>query len=412
MEIILGLFQHKLFDCFLTGSSSVLNGAPIFSKFGDAMDPLAPTQITHLFQGDGSVSERLHTLHNRLLETSPQVCRIACAIYDHSSDLLKTFVNSTRVGNAIQAYQAKLTEVPSLLALAQQGQCRVIDQIPLSIQAGAAHSNWLLEQPYLSSFTVPMYDNGQFLGFIFFDSDQPNYFSHAVQRDLLLYSNLINMALSSELSAVRAILASAQVARDFAHLRDFETGAHLERMARYAQLIAQGVASTYKLSDETIEHIYLFAPLHDIGKIGIADQILLKQGPLTDLERAEMQTHVQKGEDIMLKVIGDFGLDHLPDSQVMRNIVACHHEMLDGSGYPRGLKGEQVPIEARIVTVADIFDALTSLRPYKQPWPVPKAFAELDQMVAAGKLDGLCVQALKDRIATAQWIVASYPDQR
>lgn len=375
------------------------------------MDSLAPTQITHLFHGDGSVTERLHALHHRLMETSPQVVRIACAIYDRSSDQLKTFINSTHAGRAITAYQAKLTDVPSLLQLATQGTCRVIDNIHSSIHAGSEHSNWLLEQPYLSSFTVPMYDNGQFLGFIFFDSNEQDYFSNAVQRDLMLYCSLINMALSSELSAVRAILASAQVARDFAHLRDFETGAHLERMARYARLIAQGVASAYQLTDETIEHIYLFAPLHDIGKIGIADHILLKQGPLTDTERAEMQTHVQKGEDIMLKVIGDFGLEHLPDSQIMRNIVACHHEMLDGSGYPRGLKGEQVPIEARIVTVADIFDALTSLRPYKQPWPVAKAFEELDRMVASGKLDALCVQALKAQVTTAQWIVTQYPDQ-
>lgn len=376
------------------------------------MESLAPVQVRHLFQGDGTVSERLGQLHSRLLDSAPSISRIACAIYDASADVLKTFVNSTRSGVAISAYQAKLSDIPSLLSLAKLGQCRVIDDIQDSIHPGTDHSNWLLKQPYRSSFTVPMYDNGQFLGFIFFDSDDVGYFSAAIQRDLLLYSNLINMALSSELSAVRAILASAQVARDFAHLRDFETGAHLERMARYARLIAEGVASTYGLTDETIEHIYLFAPLHDIGKIGIADQILLKQGPLTADERAEMQTHVQKGEDIMLKVIGDFGLEHLPDSQIMRNIVACHHEMLDGSGYPRGLCGDAIPIEARIVSVADIFDALTSLRPYKQPWPVPKALAELDAMADAGKLDALCVAALKERVATAQWIVTSYPDQR
>lgn len=376
------------------------------------MDTLAPTQVTHLFQGDGTVNERLAALHSRLLDSAPQICRIACAIYDSSADHLKTFVNSTRSGQAIAAYQATLSDVPSLKLLAAQGQCRVIDDIKADIQPGTEHSNWLLAQPYHSSFTVPMYDNGHFLGFVFFDADQTGYFTYAIQRDLLLYANLINMALSSELSAVRAILASAQVARDFAHLRDFETGAHLERMARYARLIAQGVASHYQLSDETIEHIYLFAPLHDIGKIGIPDHILLKQGPLSADERLEMQTHVEKGEAIMLKVIGDFGLEHLPDSQIMRNIVACHHEMLDGSGYPRGLVGAAIPIEARIVTVADIFDALTSLRPYKQPWPVSQALAELETMASAGKLDMLCVQALKSHIATAQWIVASYPDHR
>jgi HD-GYP domain-containing protein (c-di-GMP phosphodiesterase class II) len=287
----------------------------------------------------------------------------------------------------------------------------VIDEIALQVYRGNQHSDWLLSQPYRSSFTVPMYDNGGFLGFIFFDSTQPGYFDARVQRDLLLYCNLINMALSAELSAVRAVLVSAQVAREFVDLRDFETGAHLERMAQYARLIAKGVAADYQLSDETIEHIYLFAPLHDIGKIGIPDHILLKQGPLTSDERVFMQTHVEKGEQLMQKVIGDFGLHHLPDSEIMRHIVACHHEFLDGSGYPRGLRGDEIPAEARIVTVADIFDALTSQRPYKQPWSVEAALQELRTMADLGKLDRLCVEALAGQLATAQWIARHYVDK-
>ena len=257
-----------------------------------------------------------------------------------------------------------------------------------------------------------MYDNGQLLGFIFFDSMEIAYFTHTIQRDLLLYCNLINMALSNELAAVRSVLASAQVARDFANLRDFETGAHLERMSKYAKLIATGIAEEYRLSDETIEHIYLFAPLHDIGKIGIPDQILLKPGPLDAEERKIMETHVLKGEQIMLKVIGDFSLEHLPDSKIMQNIVACHHEFMNGSGYPRQLQGEQIPIEARIVTVADIFDALTSQRPYKKPWPVADAIDELRKMVQLGKLDESCVNALAAKLDIAATIVENYPDPR
>jgi HD-GYP domain-containing protein (c-di-GMP phosphodiesterase class II) len=123
-----------------------------------------------------------------------------------------------------------------------------------------------------------------------------------------------------------------------------------------------------------------------------------------------MQTHVEKGEQLMHKVIGDFGLHHLPDSQVMHNIVACHHEFLDGSGYPRGLRGNEVPVEARIVTVADIFDALTSLRPYKKPWSVEAALQELRRMAGVGQLDSVCVEALAGQVAAAQWIVQHYVD--
>jgi len=375
------------------------------------MTSLAPSQIQQLFQDEGSVSQRLATLHDRVLQTMPAVSRIACALYDHSNDLLKTFINSTLEGQAIKGYEARLQDCGDLKALATNGNCRVLDNIPEQIHPGSLHSDWLLSQPYRSSFTVPMYDNGGFLGFIFFDSAQSGYFDARVQRDLLLYCNLINMALSAELTAVRAVLVSAQVAREFVDLRDFETGAHLERMAQYARLIAKAVADEYQLSDETIEHIYLFAPLHDIGKIGIPDQILLKQGPLTADERLFMQTHVEKGEQLMHKVIGDFGLHHLPDSQIMHNIVACHHEFVDGSGYPRGLRGDEIPIEARIVTVADIFDALTSLRPYKKPWSVDEALQELRRMAGKGQLDPLCVEALAGQLAKAQWIVQHYVDK-
>jgi len=203
------------------------------------------------------------------------------------------------------------------------------------------------------------------------------------------------MAISNELAAVRAVVASAHVARDFTDLRDFETGAHLERMARYSRAIGQAVAPIYGLSDEFVEHLYLYAPLHDIGKIGIPDKILLKPGKLDPEERMTMETHVDKGREVLRKILGDFGVAHLPDSCVMMNIVGCHHEFMDGSGYPQGLKGDAIPVEARIVTVADIYDALTSKRPYKSPWTAEEAIAELDRMAAAGKLDVNCVAAIK-----------------
>jgi HD-GYP domain-containing protein (c-di-GMP phosphodiesterase class II) len=348
-----------------------------------------------LFEGKATLGERLQGLHKQLIDTVPCIDRIACAIYDQREDLLKTFINSTRSGEPITAYEFRLSDSLSLNRLAKSGEYRVIADIPSALAPNTVHSAWVIKQGYQSSFTVPMYDNGTFMGFIFFDSLQRDAFSSTVQRDLGLYCTLINMTISNELAAVRAVVASAHVARDFTDLRDFETGAHLERMARYSRAIGQAVAPIYGLSDEFVEHLYLYAPLHDIGKIGIPDKILLKPGKLDPEERMTMETHVDKGREVLRKILGDFGVAHLPDSCVMMNIVGCHHEFMDGSGYPQGLKGDAIPVEARIVTVADIYDALTSKRPYKSPWTAEEAIAELDRMAAAGKLDVNCVAAIK-----------------
>jgi HD-GYP domain-containing protein (c-di-GMP phosphodiesterase class II) len=341
-----------------------------------------------------TLTQSLEALHEKLLETVPSIDRIACALYDEKEDLLKTFINSSRSGQALAEYEFKLSDSQSLSALAASGDFRVLDNIEQELQSNSAHSVWLREQGYRSSFTVPIYDGGNFSGFVFFDSLQSGAFSPAVQRDLVLYTNLISMAIANELSAVRTVLEATRVARQLTGIRDFETGFHLDRMARYSRLIAQTVASTHGRNDEFVESIYLFAALHDIGKIGIPDHILLKPGAFTPAERAIMETHVNTGVQIIDNIIGTGSRNRLPDSRILRNIIHCHHELLDGSGYPRQLKGDEIPLEARIVTVADIFDSLTADRPYKKVWSTEQALAELDRMVAAGQLDRECVRAV------------------
>ena len=342
-----------------------------------------------------ALGTRLRQLHDQLLELAPDVDRIACVLYDPQDDLLKTFVDSTRSGEAIKAYEFRLAESASLSRQASSGDTRVLDDIPAAVQGNSLHSIWLLKEGYRSSLTVPLYDRGSFIGFLFYDSHRPAAFTAAVQRNLSLFSTLINMTISIELNLVRSITTSAQVAREFANLRDFETGGHLERMAHYARLIARELQQSHGLSDEFIEHLYLFAPLHDIGKIGIPDSVLLKPGRLDPEERQLMETHVRMGVEVLEKLIGEFGLEELPDSSVMRNVVAGHHECLDGSGYPLGLQGDAIALEARIIAVADVLDALTSHRPYKEPWSVEDAVAELERLVATGKFDADCVAAVK-----------------
>ncbi|WP_342129548.1 HD-GYP domain-containing protein [Hydrogenophaga sp. OTU3427] len=364
-----------------------------------ALNPQAST-LTH----------RLEVLHDKLLETVPSVDRIACALYDADEDMLKTFINSTRAGRAMVGYEYKLSDSHALSAMAASGEFRVLDNIEQALLSNTGHTNWLREQGYRSSFTVPIYDGGSLTGFVFFDSMRADAFTTQVQRDLVLYTNLISMAIASELSAVRLVLDATRIARELTEVRDFETGSHLERMARYSRVVAHAVAPSRGMNDEFVESVYLFSALHDIGKIGIPDHVLLKPGKLDPAERVIMETHVDIGVGIIDRIIGTGKRQRLPDSTILRNIVHCHHEYLDGSGYPRQLKGDEVPLEARIVTVADIFDALTAIRPYKHVWTPEQALEELDRMAEGGKLDRDCVRAVHDHLAQLLLIRDSYQD--
>jgi HD-GYP domain-containing protein (c-di-GMP phosphodiesterase class II) len=190
------------------------------------------------------------------------------------------------------------------------------------------------------------------------------------------------------------------------HYRDPETGGHLDRMARFSRLIAQDLAKNgiYKITDEFIEWVYAFSPMHDVGKIGIPDNVLLKPGKLNIEEFEVMKTHTLKGKAIINSMIENFNLESFDGIDILRNIATCHHETMDGQGYPFGLKNGEIPLEARIIAVADIFDALTSKRPYKAAWSNEEAFSLLERL-AKDKLDQNCVLALmrnQDKILEIQ----------
>lgn len=152
--------------------------------------------------------------------------------------------------------------------------------------------------------------------------------------------------------------------------RDNETGEHIKRMSHYSAAIAQKM----RLKKKTIDTLHYAAPMHDIGKIGIPDTILLKPGPLNEEEWRIMQSHTTMGADILSG--SNIGFVRLAEV-----IALTHHEKWDGSGYPNGLKGPKIPRIGRIVALADVFDALTSRRPYKEPFSVEKA----NRIITEGK---------------------------
>ena len=152
------------------------------------------------------------------------------------------------------------------------------------------------------------------------------------------------------------------------HYNDSDTGVHIWRMAAYARELAAATG----WNTEECRYLELAAPMHDTGKMGIPSSILRKTGPLTAEEWVVMKTHPRIGYDILSKGDG-------PVFKMAAEVALHHHEKWDGSGYPQGLTGTQIPESARIVALADVFDALTMKRPYKEAWSVEQAMANLHQ---------------------------------
>ena len=180
-----------------------------------------------------------------------------------------------------------------------------------------------------------------------------------------------------------------------AEYRDADTAAHIWRMSTYSSAIAQQLG----MGDEFTDAILYASPMHDVGKIGTPDNILLKPGAFDPEEKKIMQQHTLIGESIL----GDS--DH-PLLAMACTIAGGHHEKWDGSGYPRGLAGEGIPISARVVAVADVYDALTTQRVYKPAWSSEKAF-ELIRESAGTHFDPQCVAAfleIRDEILDMQQI--------
>jgi response regulator RpfG family c-di-GMP phosphodiesterase len=183
-----------------------------------------------------------------------------------------------------------------------------------------------------------------------------------------------------------------------AEFRDPETGAHIQRMSNYSRLIAEQLG----LSSEEQEVILRAAPMHDVGKIAIPDHILLKPGRLDPDELVIMRTHAEKGYEILRGSKSDL-LD------IAALIAWTHHEKWDGSGYPRGLKGEEIPLYGRIVAVADVFDALTTERPYKKAWEIERACAFLHENTGS-HFDARCIDAFMARLEDALVIRDRFQD--
>ena len=354
--------------------------------------------------------DKLVQTHRVVQKQLPFVARIAVALYDPQTSVLKTYLHSSGEDDPLSHYYAGLSEAPSLARILKEGRPRVINNM-LTFEAEHEHTRRIGRQGYAASYTMPIFNNGAFIGFIFFNSYERDVFTQSALNYLDVFGHLIALMVVNELTATRTLTAAVKTTSHFTHVRDAETGSHVDRMSRFARLIARELAARHELDDDYIEHVFMYSPLHDLGKIAIPDRILFKPGRLDAEEGEIMRGHARKGREIIDEVLSNFGLDAMQHVDILRNIAEHHHEAMNGGGYPAGLAGDAIPLEARIVAVADVFDALTSRRPYKDAWTNDEAFAVL-QRLAGEKLDAECVEALISRREEVERIQEQFREDR
>jgi len=345
---------------------------------------------------NGSLRGKVVAAHTAVRRRFDFIARIALTLYDSETGVLKAYLHSGPQDDPLEHYQALLDNAPSLKEILKRGRPRVINNLVTIQDQSHEHTRRIGRHGYAASYTLPMFNNGDFIGFLFLNSCEANVFTEGVLEQLDIYGHLIALMVTSEIAAVHTLAAMVKATGHITHHRDPETGSHLDRMSRFSLLIANALSEKHALDDDYIQHVFMFSPLHDIGKIGIPDHILLKPGKLSEEEMVVMKTHAEKGREMIDDLLVSFGLENVAHVDILRNIASYHHESVNGSGYPDCRSGEDIPLEARIVAVADVFDALTSRRSYKEAWTNEEAFATLQQL-AGDKLDKDCVDALLDQ---------------
>lgn len=354
-------------------------------------DPLAGLAKASSYQG------KLAVIHDVLKVRCPGIDRISVALYDHQTHSLKTFISSPTEESPLKNHEVVLQDKSSLDEIAKHGKPRVINDLRIYAGHDSVHSRAIVNHGFASSYTHPMYHNNQLAGFVFFNSFHNRHFRDRVVEQVEIFVHLLSEMVLTDLTATRALVAAMRTSISMMQKHDLETGSHLERMSRYTRLIARYLAQKdlESLDDEQIEQMALLSTLHDVGKIGISDKILQKPEKLNRQERDVMNTHTVLGRQIADDLISNFGFEDVPYIDYLRQITEEHHEAMDGSGYPRGLCGCEIALSARIVAVSDVFDALTTQRPYKEPWSNDHAFAML-KLLSIDQLDKNCVDALTD----------------
>jgi HD-GYP domain-containing protein (c-di-GMP phosphodiesterase class II) len=248
-----------------------------------------------------------------------------------------------------------------------------------------------------STVLLPLASSGDLRAVLVFATATENAYDDGHLELLSNVAGLLGHGIEKTLVVEDLVVAAVNGLARLAESRDPETGDHLARMALYSEAIAWQLLKDgmfpEELTAEKVREVVRFAPMHDIGKVGVEDSVLLKQGRLSEEERLAMQQHPRIGAEVLERCEHQMELRGRSVFTTGIEIAECHHERYDGRGYPAGVSGDEIPLSARIVAVCDVFDALTSKRPYKEAWSVDRAFAQIERDAGA-HFDPAVVNAL------------------
>ncbi len=268
----------------------------------------------------------------------------------------------------------------SLEKIFNTGEARIINDLKEYSEKNPPkeYTKVILEAGIRSSITLPLNVNNRNIGVIFFSSKDKSVYTQDHCKFLKVLANSIAITFEKNIFVDDLLYSGLLALAKLAEARDEDTADHLERMKKYARLITELLYadSNYRkeISPEYINDIERFSPMHDIGKVGIRDAILLKPGKLTSEEFEEMKMHARFGAEVLKTAENNIEKNGKSLFKLGIEIAEGHHEKWDGSGYPNGKAGVEIPLSARIVAVADVFDALSSRRPYKEPFPFDTSF--------------------------------------
>lgn len=389
VEAIRGEYRHEMMRLVIrTGQPGVAPERYVIDHF-DIDDYKDKTELTaqKLYTTVRTALKSYRDLHrielnrqglSRVLEVTPQLYQMRCeTLSEFFRGVLIQIIGLCRLGHS-----GFISTIDGLL-LTQEGE-------EVRMQAGVGdfespdHSQARIQEviemcnssvlgqsmrPELrcDAMIAPLRVGDRLLGYVYLESASK--LSEAEREMILIMADQcaaalenmrLNISLEESYDHILGMLAMV------AEYKDTATGAHIRRIAEYTRHLALEMG----IAEEEAEAWGKASRLHDVGKVGIADAILRKPGKLTDEEYAVIQTHCDIGAAI---------LNHDPSLTLARGIAYCHHERWDGHGYPHGIAGADIPLPARIASVADVFDALVSPRPYKAPWPIEAAMAEIER---------------------------------